>query len=283
MLTKHEINGRDCLFYTPSSVPSGAGRTARVRQLPLVIALHGGLGNAKSIMDATGFNSKADLEEFCVAYPEGTEGIGPTMKNRRTWNASGKCCGVAVTRGIDDVGWLTGVVSFLSAKYPIDLTRVYVTGMSNGAMMGYALANGSPGLITAVASVAGALLETNLSSFARTPVLHIHGKKDDNIPIAGGKGPASEVIYPSLEVTLDLLLASRGEYINNPSKFPIGNERFVYDCTQGAQVEVILHNGGHVWPDTMGMYATEQVWSFFRRFPHREPGQYPVAQRLSTL
>jgi len=47
------------------------------------------------------------------------------------WNA-GQCCGLPVTRHIDDVGFLLKVISDVAARTPVDLRRVYVTGISNG-------------------------------------------------------------------------------------------------------------------------------------------------------
>src|SRR5512133_1055676 len=56
---------------------------------PLVIAMHGGMGNAFNMESQSGLSIKADADSFIVVYPEGLKG---GLLNVRTWNAGG-CCG----------------------------------------------------------------------------------------------------------------------------------------------------------------------------------------------
>ena len=52
----------------------------------------------------------------------------------------GNCCGKAEEKKVDDVGFINALIEELEANYAIDPRRIYVTGMSNGAMMSYRLA-----------------------------------------------------------------------------------------------------------------------------------------------
>jgi polyhydroxybutyrate depolymerase len=70
------------------------------------------------------------------------------------WN-SGDCCGSAQWNGVDDVGFLLAVLDDVSERTTVDATRVYATGLSNGAMMAYRLAAEASDRIAAIAPVAG--------------------------------------------------------------------------------------------------------------------------------
>ena len=74
---------RDSLVYKPAADAS--------KRLPLMIVLHGGLGNAETMENTTGMDAVADSGQFVVAYPNGTGGSFAFMKDKRTWNA-GACC-----------------------------------------------------------------------------------------------------------------------------------------------------------------------------------------------
>jgi polyhydroxybutyrate depolymerase len=82
--------------------------TSNTKKLPLMIVLHGGLGNAQSMQESTGMDEIADTGPFAVVYPNGDK-IRFTLKDRRTWNA-GNCCGLAAKKGIDDVKFIEKII-----------------------------------------------------------------------------------------------------------------------------------------------------------------------------
>ena len=160
---------------------------------PLVIALHGGGGNSKSMMDKTGFNDLADEKGFIVVYPDGTG----RFKNRLlTWNA-GHCCGYALDNNVDDVGFIKALIKKLQITHNIDSRRIFVTGHSNGGMMTYRLGAELSDILAAIAPCAGTIggKETVNSSLYVIPepyypisVIALHGKLDENVPYDRGHG-----------------------------------------------------------------------------------------------
>ena len=120
---------RSALVHLPPQVVEG-------RPLPLILAFHGGGGNARHQETYTGMDSLSDQVGFIVVYPNGTGRLGDRLL---TWNA-GTCCGYASDNQVDDVGFVRALVSDLETRLPIDSQRVYATGFSNGAMMAYRLA-----------------------------------------------------------------------------------------------------------------------------------------------
>ena len=131
----------------------GMDRTAWVHQPaagtgaapPLVVCLHGGFGQGAGMALYSGFDRVADRFGFVVAYPDG---------HRRSWN-DGRGNTPAGRDGVDDVAFAAALLDQLSTRLAYDPRRVYVTGISNGAMMAQRLGCELPERIAAIAPVAG--------------------------------------------------------------------------------------------------------------------------------
>jgi polyhydroxybutyrate depolymerase len=105
-----------------------------------------------------------------------------------TWNA-GDCCGFAMNQAVDDVGFTVALLDDLAERVPLDRTRVYATGHSNGAMMAYRLAAERGDRVAAIAPVAGAMSVDLPASARPVAVLHIHSVDDPRALYEGGLGP----------------------------------------------------------------------------------------------
>ena len=121
---------------------------------PVVIVLHGGGGHPENAVNMSQMDVVAAREHFIAVYPGGT-GAMPGGK-LLTWNA-GHCCAYAREKKIDDVGFIAKVIDTLVASGRADPKRIYVTGMSNGAMMTHVLARQLPDRIAAIAPIVGAV------------------------------------------------------------------------------------------------------------------------------
>lgn len=170
---------REVWVHVPAGLAAGPLR-------PLVIAFHGGGSHARAMADRTGLRRAADAHGFVVAFPEGSGRLARV----RTWNA-GECCGYAVEQGVDDVGFALAAIDALVARHAVDPRRVYLTGMSNGAMLAYRVALERPERIAAIAPVAGAMAPDPALVRVPVPVLHIYGTDDRHAPFEGGVGSAS--------------------------------------------------------------------------------------------
>jgi polyhydroxybutyrate depolymerase len=252
--------------------------TSGTKSLPLMIVLHGGLGNAAHIQKTTGMDAVADTGPFVVAYPNGIGGNLGFNQNRRTWNA-GDCCGKAVRNMVDDVRFIEKVIEDIAAKLSIDARRVYVTGMSNGAMMAYRLACEIPDKIAAIIPVAGTIAVENCNAAKDIPVLHIHGMEDKNVPISGGEGDLSiaGIDHTSLSETVKRIVGPRHCLAPEKSRLNGGVQVSAYRCSNGAPVFIyLIKSGGHEWPggnggrsgDSVGsnFSASQQAWDFAKQF-----------------
>ncbi|MDX5373328.1 MAG: dienelactone hydrolase family protein [Pseudomonadaceae bacterium] len=254
-------------------VPSNAAP----KPLPLMIVMHGGLGNADETERTTGMNRVAAANGFMVAYPNGTG--ARLLKNRRTWNA-GRCCGPAVQRNVDDVAFIHAMLADIARRHTLDRTRVYATGISNGAMMAYRLACELPREIAAIVPVSGTLALNSCPGAQDIPVLHIHGSADSNVPYQGGMGEnaIAGVAHRSVPETMQILAKAHGCKADSSERaMPDGSALTSWNCPKNAPLQLRLIPGGeHVWPggDSRrnrklfggNFSASQAAWDFAKQF-----------------
>ncbi len=271
--------GRTYLLHVP---PAATGTV-----LPAVLAFHGGGSNAEQMADFSGLNEKADEAGFVVVYPNG---VG-RVERARGWNA-GNCCGYAARHNIDDVGFVRRLLDDLPAAAPIDRSRIYATGMSNGAMMCYLLASCMAERLAAIAPVGGPMQSETCSPSRPMPVCHFHGTEDQFTPYHGGTGARSmsRTHFNSVEDTIRRWVEANGcraepEVEDLPVVVDDGTRvtRHTYAGCRDA-VEVVLytiHGCGHTWPGrqpllqylgpwTGNLIANDVIWDFFRRYERQQ-------------
>ncbi len=181
-IVEDAYGGRDMILYVPSHLPKAGQRS-------MLVALHGGLGNARFMQEHLKMDGVAERYGFIVAYLNGSSASSRLPGRFRAWDAGGGCCGEPFLDKVDDVGYLTGAVQYLEQKYGVDPARVFGTGHSNGAIMTQTLMC-ETNLYQKAVSLAGSLMaEVSRCPAARgKEILAIHGKYDQNIPPEGGRG-----------------------------------------------------------------------------------------------
>ncbi|BDS11008.1 extracellular catalytic domain type 1 short-chain-length polyhydroxyalkanoate depolymerase [Aureispira anguillae] len=251
-----------------------AGYTG-LNPLPLVVAMHGGFGNAYSMQATSQLSLKADAENFVVVYPEGVKG---GFLNASSWNA-GWCCGFASNTAVDDVGFIEVLLDSLSQQYAIDSNRIYVTGMSNGGFMTYRLACELSNRIAAIAPVAASMSISNCSPLRPVPVINFHSYLDTHIPYSGGigNGPSSHYNLPQDSVintwaAINSCTVPQDTLVNN-SNYTLVKWRA---CNCSSEIHhYATQDGGHSWPggpqtasgdpSSSAIDATHLIWSFFQQ------------------
>jgi polyhydroxybutyrate depolymerase len=151
----------------------------RDRPLPLLLELHGRGISAGQFDALTGFGALADEEGFVLAMPSAIAELWNDGRSR-----SPKWVGEP-----DDVGYLTAVIDDACSRKIVDPARVYVVGMSNGAVMAGRLACECADNVAAVAQVAGTAgraVAAGCRPTRATPILNIHGTADRYSPYEGG-------------------------------------------------------------------------------------------------
>lgn len=126
--------------YTPSSLADGI--------YPLVVVLHGCTQSAHEVAAQTGWNKLADSLRFFVLYPQTHFGNNVTSCFR-WFREKDIASDEGESRSIYQM-----IVRFLE-KYPVDSTRIHITGLSAGGAMAVAMLARYPGLFHSGAIVAG--------------------------------------------------------------------------------------------------------------------------------
>ena len=256
-----DVNGltREYILHVPPSYNGNA--------VPLVIVLHGAVQGAANAESMSRMSTLADQQSFIAVYPNGTGKLP-------TWNA-GNCCGYARQNNVDDIAFLRALIAKLQKSYSIDARRIYVTGISNGAMMSYRAACEMSDVIAAAAPVEGA---QNVPCKPASPVSLIvfHGTADHLVPYNGGSTP-----YQIGPHRTDASVADTVAFwVKENGCAPAGKREESKDvlidiysgCKDGTGVALYTILGGHhLWPgmplSRVDLSATDVMWRFFAQHP----------------
>jgi polyhydroxybutyrate depolymerase len=231
----------------PVTVRVPAGYDA-AKPAPLVILLHG-YGVSGLVQDIIFHTSGyADTGGYFFAAPDGTV----DSQARHFWNATDDCCDYDGS-GVDDVGYLKGLIHEIEGAYAIDPKRVYLIGHSNGGYMAHRMACDDAVDVAAIVSVAGATFQdqTKCNPSGPVNVLEIHGDADPDVLYDGST--AAGDVYPGAVETVNDWAAKNG-CLTPFAKFPA--------CPPGGDVELwTIHGGGHVpnWDPSF----PSVVWQYF--------------------
>lgn len=270
---EHDGLDRGYVLYSPPSWEAGEA-------LPVVLALHGGGGNASGTQRFTGFNELADVEGFHVVYPEGVD---------KGWN-DGRTTVPGRDTSVDDLGFLDAVLDDVDAR--VGLGPVMMTGVSNGGFMTWGVVCSGSDRIAAIApTIAGRSTDSAPSCAPAGPIptLIIQGTEDPLVPYEGGPVEVlgverGEVV--ATEETLAFIRDSNGcDLEAEPSVRTVDEDpddgtslvitRWSEGCAAPVE-ELRVEGGGHTWPGgtqylPKGMVGTvtreikgeQAVWDFF--------------------
>lgn len=274
----HQNRLRSFLLYKPQQKTSSP--------LPLMIVLHGAGGTAEGMIKITRqrFNRLADEKGFIVAYPKGI---------RNTWNDGRDDDANYVFReGIDDVGFISAVINYLSANSTADAGRVFVTGLSNGGFMCFRLACELSDKICGIAAVTASLpveMKNRCLPGKSVNIMIINGTKDHIVPYNGGdliflginrgKIMSSEETFRYWARKNGCTGKTRTEELpdtDHKDQTTVTSLSFS-SCKSNTQVKLYtVINGGHTWPGgsqylnsrfightSHDISACDIIWNFF--------------------
>lgn len=174
-ITVNNIARSYYIFLPPSYNPQ--------KSYPVLFVFHGGLRNAKSVLETTRFRDYQSKYDFILIAPNG---LGRFNKETfLTWNA-GHCAGYAHDTKADEPGFINSIIEQTANAYSIDRKRIYLTGMSNGAMLCYKLADRISDEIAGIAPVSGSMNYKLLKTKKPIPVVIFHGTADSRVLYNGG-------------------------------------------------------------------------------------------------
>ena len=222
----------------------------------LVINMHGLGSNAFEQEFYSEFNAVADSFGFIVTYPNGVN---------ETWNISSPS-------GTDDVGFISALIDTINLAYPLDLNRVFATGMSMGGFMSYRLACELSDRIAAIASVTGLQAFYPCSPSRPVPVMQFHGTADPVVPYAGVPTTiANWVNYNGCPSSPEVTELPDIDTTDNSTV----TKSYYGPCDELSEVILYTINGGeHTWPGAsfiigitnQDIEASFEIWNFFNQY-----------------
>jgi len=240
------LYNREYEVHTPPNLTPGERR-------PLMIFLHGAGDTGPGFRRRLRADAATDSRGFITVWPTGLEG---------TWTVGCTApCTFAEALKADDVRFLETLVRRLAVELPVDTTKVYLMGYSQGSQLAQLFACRSDLLPAGIGAVAGVIYRTvarDCSPRGPFPVGIVHGDEDP-VFYYGGFGPGAPVMSvpetvdawrgfmgcgggPSLEVRPDTV----GDFTSTSIY------RFV-GCRPGSAVVLYrVHVGGHTWPGDTG-------------------------------
>jgi len=265
------------------STPPGSGD----RPLPLVVDFHGLDEGAVLEALTTQFSPFAQAHGFMVAFPQGT----------------GSPIGWDTTPGPKnfDLDFVSAMLDKIETTQCVDETRIYATGLSDGAFMTSLVACAMSNRFAAFAPVSGVQLASPCAATRRISILAFHGTADPILHFNGGigtavlshaigksGGPAPSISVPPAKLNGPGYPATVAAWAKRDGCSPDAtNTRItphmiqrVYKCPAGTAVEFyIILGGGHAWPGskfsesiaaitgptTFEINATSIIWDFFKQ------------------
>jgi polyhydroxybutyrate depolymerase len=250
----------------------------------LVVVLHGSGGNGLGMEVGTGFSSLADQVGFAVAYPDG---LFESMGSQTNW-------AYFFNDFADDVGFMRQLIQTLLGSLQFDPRKVYVTGLSSGALMSHRLGVQLGDRVAAIGVVEGALFYDAAANGAPVPaavapvsVLILHGDQDTTIPMCGAATRASQ--DQTFDYWAGSLACSRIDPVDplcdGQGNITAVTRKVASSCNADAEVRFYkLIGGTHTWntvpmnvpgqppfnPDfdaTTGITTRDILWSFFAAHP----------------
>lgn len=224
-----------------------------------VIVFHGGGGTAERTFSNNPITDLAPAMGALAVFPNAID---------NNWT-DGR---ITTSGGPDDVAFVRAMIAELSARYGVDPDRVFGTGISNGAMFTHKLACDAPGLMRAIAPVAGNMSEALLAQCnpsSGTPVMIFNGTEDPLMPYNGGRPELDEMLrntgntagqdqIVSTVGTADFWATRNGCGAPTETALPdTANDgtsvtRITYACSGNEVILYRIEGGGHTWPGSSG-------------------------------
>jgi len=203
---------------------------------------------------------------------------------------------------IDDVGFISALIDELVASGRADPNRIYIAGLSNGAMLTHVLGRELSDKVAAIGTVVGTVWGGESLSPGPVPAIIINGELDTIVPPNGGPigGVSGGVLFPNAADANAVPAGLQFFYwaLSNQCK----GVRFLNDsiahtvqfsnCANKANVDFHLVLGnGHAWPGgrparagadqpVQTFDASRVIWDFFEQYPRgwSHAGYCPAGQ-----
>jgi len=191
---------------------------------PVVIAYHDSGSSATGLARDSGIDGAADRNGVIVVFPDAVGG---------RWS-SGQAGAVRKNGGVDDVAFTRDILAALPNIARVDLKRVVVTGIGDGALMALRFAAERPTDVTGVVAIQGGLVSGPTPTVPKTPmsVAFIRGNADPSLPSDGLPERTNGGPQLGMQQTLDTYLRLDGLLGATPTESVLMPDRDPGDGTR---------------------------------------------------
>ena len=254
------------------------------KQLPLMITLHGRSFNAKQHLKDSKFDKIAEKEGFILLAPNcvtidkdnklASEGytihdLEGIESNNIRWNVNFP---LHNEMKIDDVGYINSMLDYFVKQFTVDKSRVYVSGMSNGALMTMYLVTKLQDKIAGAAPVCGIVpydfMKEDLRS--RIKIVVINNDNDPTVSINGYPDFAPPVrdavgwFNQQFGITGEAIVTQLPRTVEDD---PTNIKKYEWADKGGSQiVYYVIEGGGHTWPGGTQYYPEERIGKLSRHY-----------------
>jgi len=152
--------------------------------LPLVVALHGFSEYPWYIYDYFRGVDSVDDNRHLLLTPYGTA----NPDGKYFWNGTPACCDF-YNQNIDDVNYLSSLISIAIADHGAEQNQVMLIGHSNGGFMSHRMACDAGDILHTIVNFAGATYGdfSDCSNTGTPNIINVHGTNDGTIDYNGGQ------------------------------------------------------------------------------------------------
>jgi polyhydroxybutyrate depolymerase len=266
---------REFIVVRPSgAVPPGG--------YPMVFMFHGTSGDGEKFYNISGWKEKGEEEKFVTVFPSALrycfldDSGKPGMTTK--WN-NGEAQEVKCPQTImkDDIHFVRAMIDTITQLLPIDRSRIYASGFSNGGGFVSKLSVEMSDVFAAIAAVAGTLHSSDSATPRRAiPVALVIGTLDDRfyVPFGLPEIPFNDsALFFSARFlrrylgtfnltesfTKDSTALSLTYLFNTPATVGLPSTQFSY---------TLLNDMTHEYPNGTNypVTAANVFWQFFSRF-----------------
>ncbi len=171
---------RECIIVKPTTPPPPGG-------YPVVFMLHGTSGDGEKFYNISGWKELGAVENFITVFPSSLswcffdDGV---EKNNTKWvcgDLEESPCSGPPQNYTDDIGFLKKIVSLIHDTLPMNSSKIFACGFSNGCAMIHKLAMEAGDVFAAVAGSSGGLTRSDsvIPPLRRIPIWLMVGSLDD--------------------------------------------------------------------------------------------------------
>lgn len=214
--------------------------------VPLVLHLHGGGNDGRRWAEKTLWQTVADREGLILVYPDSPD--------YGSWKCDDR-----------DVGYMYRLIGLLCEKYPVDRSRIYMQGMSNGDMMTLAFSMAHPDVLAAAGYMTGPTAANFLGDdrpAGPLPVLQMRGELDVYWQVDRDTRDVYENRYSMNDLNRGLWLDANGAGKTVPLLELCGRDNFLYFSGEKAPViQWEVQGMGHRDPASGAQVLWDRLYS----------------------